>query len=66
VSAAWNFNREIGLFYHFADYALAGFAQNIFEWRIQITVKTKISSHSMSPHNYGVIVQFEEGIPACT
>jgi hypothetical protein len=31
------------------------FAQNIFEWWIQITVKTKISSHCAPPRNYGLI-----------
>jgi hypothetical protein len=42
------------------------FAQNVFEWCIQITVKTKISSHCAPPHNYCRIAQFEEGTPACT
>jgi hypothetical protein len=34
---SWNCNRAIGLFSHVADL----FAQNLFEWCIQITVKTK-------------------------
>jgi hypothetical protein len=42
------------------------FAQNIFEWCIRITVKTKISSHYAPPCNYGLIAQFEEGTPTCT
>jgi hypothetical protein len=37
------------------------FAQNIFEWCIQITFKMKISSHCAPPGNYDLMVQFEEG-----
>jgi hypothetical protein len=44
---------------------LTMFAQNIFEWCIQITIKTKISSPCAPPHNYGLITQIKEGTPAC-
>jgi hypothetical protein len=59
--AAWNCNRAIGLFSHFAGRVCSKYCQ----WCIQITVKTKISSHCAPPVVHSNRSQNEDQQPLC-